>query len=170
MKAQKCIFVVSMCLTFGLHAVKADRGDMFLSVMPMVSPFTSSEAMFGGGLNLSMGANERTEIQFELDWTAQPGYFDNQGFTETRYLIGSLFTPYFGDIRPRFGGSFGLIHALGSGGVSEVGFNTGVHLQGLWDLSQAVRLFAEANPNFSFGKYADLSTLIKVGMQFRLTK
>jgi hypothetical protein len=170
MKGFKLFSALSAGLLLGLGMAQADKGDIFLSVMPMVSPFNSDEALFGGGASISVGANEMTDFQLELDYIVQPGYFDDDGVSETRYLLGSFFTPYFGDIRPRFGGSVGLAHVNAAGPGSDVPFYAGLHLQGLFDMSSDTRLFAEANPCIFIGESGGFSTLFKVGVQFRLSK
>ncbi len=166
----KRFFLPLICVGFICSPSRADRGDLFLSVMPVVDPFHADGAAFGGGANLSMGVNERTDFQLETDLTVQQPGSNQSDYFETRYLLASFFTPYFGEIRPRFGGSMGLIHSYSSDGINEVGFNAGVHLQGLYDFSQSLRFFAEANPNISFGKQGGFSTLFKLGIQFRLSK
>jgi hypothetical protein len=170
MKGFKLFSALTAGLALGLGAAQADKGDVFLAVMPVVAPFNSDEGMFGGGASISVGANEMTDFQLEVDYTVQPGYFDDDGVAETRYVLGSFFTPYFGDIRPRFGGSAGFTHVMAAGAGSEVLFNAGLNLQGLFDLSSDTRLFAEANPSVSIGDEGGFSTLFKVGVQFRLSK
>jgi hypothetical protein len=170
MKGQTLFSALAASFVFCLSQANADKGDIFLAVMPVVAPFNSGEGMFGGGANVSIGANENTDFQLEMDWTAQPAYFDNDGVAETRLLLGSFFTPYFGDIRPRFGGSAGFAHVTGFSDLNEVAFNAGLHLQGLFDMSSNTRLFAEANPSISIGDSGGFSTLFKVGIQFRLSK
>lgn len=150
-------------------SVLADHGDMFLSVAPAIDAFKTDGPSFGGSLGLQLGVN--TETDFFLESTLTTRMDSNEtNAVETRFLLGSMYTGMSGDIRPRFGGSGGIAYITDDGGTDEVYFNLGVHLQGLYDASDAVRLFVEANPNLTIGDNGGFSTLVKAGLLFRLTK
>jgi hypothetical protein len=166
MKAARPILAACLALFHAVPAL-AEKGDLFLSLAPAIDAFQSDGPSVGGGLGLQLGANESTDFFLESDLTTRVDSHDDRTL-ETRVLLGSLYTPYFGEIRPRFGGSAGVIH-VSAPDVNEVYFNLGFHLQGLYDASDAVRLFAEAHPNLTFGSHGDFSTLIKVGLMFRLS-
>lgn len=151
-----------------LAAAHAGKGDLFLSIAPAVDASKTDQPVFGGAAALQLGANQWTDLTLEADWTGTRESFRGDGAMETRILLGSLYTPFFGEMRPRFGGSGGVIHVLGPRGVDEVYFNLGFQLQGLYDVADAIRLFAEVHPNVTFGDEGEFSTLVKAGIQFRL--
>lgn len=155
------------CL-LALGAAHADKGDLFLSIAPAVDVSKTDQPAFGGAAALQLGANQWTDLTLEADWTGTRDSFRGDENMETRILLGSLYTPFFGEMRPRFGGSGGVIHVLGPKGVDEVYFNLGFQLQGLYDVADAIRLFAEVHPNVTFGDEGEFSTLVKAGIQFRL--
>jgi hypothetical protein len=160
-----CIILICACaLTY------CDKGDVFLFGSVLTDPTVSGGPAFGGEAGVQLGANEKTDFQLSANVNATPGYFGSTGSLNARYLLTSYFTPYFGDIRPRLGGSVGLNQVLAHGGVNDVLFNAGVHLQGLVALNPNVLLFGEVNPNMTFGDGGNFSTLIKLGILFRLSK
>lgn len=164
-------FLTAAALVLGAAcASSADRGDLFLSLAPVIDAMKPSEPAYGGSVSLQLGANEATDFMFETDVTSSSDADTDENTIETRLLIGSLYTPYFGEIRPRFGGSGGVVSVVAPGGVNEVYFNLGFHLQGLYDVSDTVRLFAEAHPNLTFGTHGRFSTMMKAGITFRLSK
>lgn len=164
-------FIRAAALVLGAACASfADRGDLFLSLAPVVDAMTPSEPAFGGSVSLQLGANEATDFLFETDITAAKDSDADESRIESRFLIGSLYTPFFGEIRPRFGGSGGIVSVQAPGGINEAYFNLGFHLQGLYDVSDAVRLFAETHPNLTFGTHGSFSTLMKAGIIFRLSK
>lgn len=169
MRAALRLFCVSGLVLGTATAAFADKGDLFLSLAPVIDAAKPSAPAFGGSASFQMGVNEATDFMLEGSATFATGS-DDETTRETRLLLGSLYTPYFGDIRPRFGGSGGLVHVDAPEGVDEVYLNLGFHLQGLYDASDRIRLFAEAHPNFTFGKHGEFSTLMKVGLLFRLSK
>lgn len=165
---RKAALAVLVALGASPDAVRADKGDLFLSIAPVVDASKTDRPAFGGAAALQLGANASTDLTLEADWTGTGKSLSGDGLMETRILLGSLYTPFFGEMRPRFGGSGGVIHVLGPRGVDELYFNLGFHLQGLYDLADAIRLFAEVHPNVTFGDEGEFSTLVKAGIQFRL--
>ena len=169
MKPAPSLLGAALAMLMGLGgAAHADKGDLFLSVAPMVDAVKTDQPAFGGAAALQLGANPWTDFTLEADWTGTGKSLSGDGVMETRILLGSLFTPFFGEMRPRFGGSGGVIHVQGPKGVDEVYFNLGFQLQGLYDASDAIRLFAEVHPNATFGDEGEFSTLVKAGIQVRL--
>ena len=130
-------------------AVHAENGDLFLSLAPAIDPFQSGGPTFGGALALQYGVNSETDFFLESDVTTRLDSEEERA-VETRLLLGSMYTAMAGDIRPRFGGSGGLAYVSGQDSEEEAYFCLGFHLQGLYDASDAVRLFVEANPNLHF--------------------
>jgi hypothetical protein len=170
MKTVRPILAAGLAACFALfHAVPAhaEKGDLFLSLAPAIDAFESDGPSLGGGLGLQLGVNESTDFFLESILTTRVDS-DEDRTLETHGLLGSLYTPYFGEIRPRFGGSAGVVH-VSAPDVDEVYFNLGLHLQGLYDASDAFRLFAEVHPNLTFGSNGGFSTLFKVGLTFRLS-
>lgn len=155
-------------LTLALGAARADRGDLFLSLAPSVDAARTDEPAFGGFASLQLGANEATDLFVEAGWSGSRDAFAGDADMETRILIGSFYTPFFGEIRPRFGGSGGMVHLAGPDGLNEVYLNLGLHLQGIYAVSDRFRLFAEAHPNITFGRDGEGSILVKAGFQVRL--
>jgi hypothetical protein len=148
----KHAIVRAASLALGLAVAPfAAKGDLFLSLAPAVDPLRDPPA-FGGGASLQLGVNEATDFFLEGIGTGSRGSGDDEDRVETRVLLGSFYTPFFGDIRPRFGGSGGLEYVSAPGGVSDLYFNLGFHLQGLYDASDRFRLFAEVLPNLTFGR------------------
>jgi hypothetical protein len=166
----RLLFVAFLPLAL-CSAALAERGDVFLSVGPALEPQRLGEPAFGGAAGVSFGVNELTDFQLEADWTANAGYFDDKGSGGmfSRLLFVSYFTPYMGEIRPRFGGSFGLLH-IRKTADDVVCLDLGLHVQALYQATDALRLFAEAVPDISIGSEGGFSTVFKAGLQFRLSK
>lgn len=144
----------------------ADRGDIFLTLAPAMDIF---ETGFGGALGLQFGVNPETDFFLEADVTASD--IGSDLGMQTQYLAGSFYTPYAGEIRPRLGGSLGVVHRMmDDASTHEVGFHAALHLQALYDASDAMRLFAEVDPYLSTGENGGFGTLVKLGLQFRLSK
>jgi len=157
-------------LSFAAMA-SAAKGDLFLSIAPAVDPSREPLAV-GGDVSLQLGVNDATDFMFEAASLGSFGSGADQDRSDTRLLVGSYYTPYFGDIRPRFGGSVGLDYVSGprGGDKSAVGVNLAFYLQGLYDVSDRMRLFMEAQPQLNTGTLGGFSTLLKVGLLFRLGK
>jgi hypothetical protein len=160
-------WILATALLLPAGSALADRGDVFLSLAPAIDAF---EPGFGGALGLQFGVNPETDLFAEYNASAaDPGSGDWD--VESSFLFGSFYTPYSGEIRPRLGGSLGLLYQYDDeDDLEEVGLNLGVHLQGLFDVSDAVRLFAEAHPSITFGEEGEFSVLAKAGILFRLSK
>ena len=160
-----CLMLVCACV-----AAYCDKGDVFLFGSLLTDPFQTNGPAFGGEGGLQFGVNDRTDLQLSANVNATPGYLDSTGILNARYLLTSYFTPYFGDIHPRLGGSMGLIQIADHAGFNKFFFDAGFHLQGLMNLNSSAMLFAEVNPNFTFGDAGNFSTLVKLGILLRLSK
>lgn len=160
-------WILAAALLLPAGSALADRGDVFLSLAPAVDV---TEAGFGGALGVQVGVNPETDFFAEAHTTvSDPG--DEDRDLESAFLLGSFYTPYFGEIRPRLGGSVGLLYRQDDeDDVQATAFNCGLHLQGVFDFSDGVRLFAEAHPNITFGEEGEATLLAKVGILFRLSK
>lgn len=160
-------WILASALLLPAGSALADRGDVFLSLAPVLDVF---EPGFGGALGLQFGVNPETDLFVEANASVSDPGADDWGM-ESAFLLGSFYTPYAGEIRPRLGGSMGILYMQeDEDDVQEVGLNLGLHLQGLFDVSDAMRLFAEAHPSITFGEEGEFSVLAKVGVQFRLSK
>ncbi len=159
--------LLASALLLPAGSARADRGDAFLSLAPAVDVF---EAGVGGALGAQFGVNPHFDLFLEADATvSDPGSDDRD--LESAFLLGSYYAPYSGEIRPRLGASMGILYQQDDeNDVQEMGVNFGLHLQGLFDLFDAVRLFAEIHPNVTAGGEGEFTVLAKAGILFRLSK
>jgi hypothetical protein len=149
----------------------SEKGDIMLNAAVAVDPVIETGPGFGGELGLELGVNEYTDFQLNIDYLISQDFISEDGILNNRYYVASYYTPYFGEIRPRIGGSLGLIYIDDEiSQIDEVLFFAGFHIQGIMNLSDFLNLYGDISPKISFGKGGGFSTVIKIGLQFRLTK
>jgi hypothetical protein len=158
----------------GLTSAQAGRGDLFLTVSALSDPFLLDEPSLGGQLGLEMGVNDRTDFFAAASLSPSLKSFSEDGPQTYRLLLGSWFSPYFGEIRPRIGGyaGYAIIGVPQTKNVAS--FNVGMALQGLWQVNDGMALAATISPNLLLGSSEDIesnfSLPIALSLQFRLGK
>jgi hypothetical protein len=174
MKITHLLTMTMGLVALGLAPAQAGRGDMFLTVSAISDPFLLEEPALGGQLGLEMGLNEKTDFFAAASFTPSIESFSAEGPQTYKLILGSWFTPYFGEIRPRIGGYAG--YAIIDVPVTKniVSFNMGVALQGYWQVNDGTALSATVSPNWLIGSNEDLSSdmsmPISLTLHFRLGK
>jgi hypothetical protein len=161
------LFRICLGLLILCSVAFAERGDKFIDLQATVEPVSDFNTLPAGGqASFQFGVNENTDMGI----SAGALVIDDSvagNITKMNFRLSSYFTPYFGELRPKFGGSIGLAKFSNQ---TKPDFDLAAHVMGLYDMSGSLRMYVEVSPGLIMGKSSSFYTDIGLGVQFRLGK
>ena len=128
----------------------ADEGENLILV-GVGANFASIDGTSGAGLGAQLGYefgfNEQTDLGFRLA-TSKHSTDGSESMMLYSLSFVSMYTPSFGDIRPRFGGIIGIQQA-DIATISTNFLNLGIPLQSYFDFRGSQDMFIEVQPGFA---------------------
>ena len=172
MKRQMNVFCLFLFLfVIGGTSVFGAEEDKFFTVA--LSPSLAgnenhSSLGLGVKLGYQMGINDRTDFSFDgIINVFSANQTNMDPLLQGQFTFSSFYTPYFGQIRPLLGGSFGVLsHTLN--GETSVGLIAGIPLRILYDAGDRMNFLFGVEPKFSFGDISSLQMAFNMGIQFRI--
>ena len=154
-------------------AIWAEDQATFLDV-GVNSILLRGQAGIGGNVALQMGVNSRTDFELRaLAAQAPNATVNSSGEAKDLLKVGAQFiswyTPYFGQIRPQFGGHLGAIYQKG-GDINNTVMDLGLNARAIFCASDRWRFYLEGSWQAGFGKDGDISENIGAGLMFRIGK
>ncbi len=164
----KVIIILALLSSFGFSH---EEGDLSVNVGGVSNfAFTERSPSFGGLLGVQYAFNDQTNFLINGEYIQSRIENIDEKLDQKRFTFTSLFTPYFGDIYPKFGGTFGIMHETFKSSVDEVYVMVGADFVTAAQFGETMEGFFKVSPTLTFGetksKKDNFNISITVGFNF----
>lgn len=159
--------IVALCMAFGLATTAfAESGSVYLDAGARTTLSDADQGFGrGGGLGLTFGVNDQTEMQLRMGYTFIPAL--DAGPAARRQFdaaVVSYYAPYEGGFRPMVGAHAGILQ---TNGLRNLGVDVGMDAMALYDIRDRYQFYASATPAFVFGQ-GPWDFWLRMGLGIRL--